>query len=286
MENGNGQVMGAVEATPTQTPESNIEIPVSPENPINVGGAEETTIPETPIEPEKEVEETTEPQEETKEVEEETKEFNPDEIDFDNMTPYDEVEGYNFGDLVREYGIDTDDQEALDEVKAYAKRLKDAGFNQEQANLFFRTFLDNVVNDMNEEKEMYTPANISKSLNEQLTIEEKRNYKPILNWIKSANVNGALPQKMINDAMSNPTLVKFLNVLYSNHANSRTPIEIQKPVIKGGLSAVGAVEKYQEWMKSQNTVSPEQTKAYVESLRKMVDSKSLEDFNNIFKSIL
>ncbi len=247
MENGNGQVMGTVEVTPTQTPESNIEIPVSPENPIDVGGAEETTIPETPIEPEKEVEETTEPQEETKEVEEETKEFNPDEIDFDNMTPYDEVEGYNFGDLVREYGIDTDDQEALDEVKAYAKRLKDAGFNQEQANLFFRTFLDNVVNDMNEEKEMYTPANISKSLNEQLTIEEKRNYKPILNWIKSANANGALPQKMINDAMSNPTLVKFLNVLYSNHANSRTPIEIQKPVIKGGLSAVGAVEKYQEW---------------------------------------
>lgn len=222
---------------------------------------------------------------EVKNEEIEEKIFTPDDIDFESMTPYDDVEGYNFSDLAKEYGIDMGDDEALGEIKDYAKKIKEAGFNQQQAELFFKTHLDIIINNKKAEEESYKPENIVKNLKENLSIEEQRNYKPILNWINQSNKDGALPQQLVNDAMANPTIVKFLNVLYKN-STSKTPVEVPKPVVKGGISAKTAVEKYKEWMNSQPNVSQENVKQYVLGLKQMVDQNSMDDFNSIFKSML
>lgn len=265
---------------------------VETSNPIEQN-TQTTTIPEMTnveekkddtVQPEEEKQEP-KPEEKQESKEEEVKEFNPDEIDFDNMTPYDDIEGYNFSSLAKEYGIDMSDEDALNEVKAYAKKIKDAGFTQEQADLFFKTQLDNILEAKRAEEELYKPSNIIKNLKEHLSIEEQRNYKPILNWINQSNKSGALPQKMINDAMANPTLVKFLNVLYKN-STSNTPVEVPKPVVKGGISSSTAVEKYKEWMNSQPSASQESVKQYVLGLQQMVDQNNIDEFNAIFKSIL
>ena len=280
----------SVQENVTETPIETTETNTTEDTTESI--ANELSDNENNIDNQESVEEQSETQEqenvdENKEVEEQ-EEFDPEDLDFDKEdeeTPiYKDIEGYD----LEEYKdiFDFDNEESLSFIKDELGKLKKAGFNQEQADLYIKSHLQSYQEEQAEEEKLHSKEYVKEKLKAKLSKEEQRNYKPILNLMKEISSTGAFPKEWITDAMSNPNLVKILNGIYKHQTNTNTVKEVPQPKQKATMTPTMAFEKYTDWIVSQKDTTLDKTSNFVESLRPYILEKDMDEFNQIFKSVI
>lgn len=232
--------------------------------------------------------EVAEPQQKQEEPKEESQEFDAEDLDFEqddaNNPIYKNIEGYDleaYKDI-----LNFEDEESVGFIKEELAKLKQAGFTQEQADLYIKSHLETYQEEQEEEERLHSKEYVKEKLKTKLSKEEQRNYRPILNMMKEISNTGAFPKEWINDAMSNPNLVKILNGIYKHQTNTNTVKEVPQPKQKATMTPSMAFEKYKDWIVSQKSVTLDKTHKFVESLRPYIMDKDMNDFNEIFKGIM
>lgn len=279
-----------ISSTPALQAETPIENEFNPENAINEieQGLNVTAEPE--VTPEKEIVNPENPEQQNLEVNPEkemdyNKEFNVDDLDMDeefNKKIVDDYDLTSFKDL-----LDFDSPEAMEVINEEIAKIKELGFNQQQAEYYIKSHLDAYQESIAEEREMYSAKNTIQRLNEKLTREEKMNYKPIVNWLKSVDKDGTIPKQWLNDVMGNPNLVKMLNVLYKGSLNGRNNV-VEQPVTNKRVTSISPLDvraKWQEWITKENNVTKEKSRAFLDEYKQYISKDDMEDFNKIFSTI-
>lgn len=184
-------------------------------------------------------------EEKPEQKEEDEKEFESEEVNFEEGQY--QIEGYNL-DKYSEV-LNFEDEGNMKIINEKMAELKKRGFTQEQAD----HFLESQIQLMEEyeadiKPQPVTRAEVMKVLTESLNREEKANYKPILSWTKEVGAEIGLTPAQINEAMSNPMLVKLMNGFYKKAANkgSVKTVEVKAPEPKALLGFDVAMKKVQE----------------------------------------
>ncbi|MGL4971241.1 MAG: hypothetical protein ACRC45_06390, partial [Cetobacterium sp.] len=168
------------------------------------------------VEPEEvKVVETETPTEENKEESspenDEDSKFSPEDIDFNENKLT--VEGYNLEKYAEVF--DFDNENNIKMIGAEMQKLKEKGYTQKEAEIFIDAKIEAIEEYEADIKPVpVTKSEVMKVLTESLSREEKANYKPILGWTKEVGESIGLTPSQINEAMSNPILVKLMNGFY------------------------------------------------------------------------
>lgn len=132
-----------------------------------------------------------------------------DEFDPDKMFDEEELVSYNFGIYNLEKFkdvLDFENQELHDEFNSYVLDLEAKGFTQEQVEFMLEREIAKPEPEKNKE-------DVKEVLKKSLTIEEKRNYSNINNFVTDM-IAGTEFEESKNDIMQNPALVKLFNQIY------------------------------------------------------------------------
>lgn len=188
------------------------------------------------------------PAPESKEETPDNSDYKAEDIDFEEDLNGAEVfEGYDLKKFSEVLNLENEENRAI--ITSEMRKLKAAGFNQAQAELF----VAEQIRIMEEYEADITPvpttrAEVMEVLKNSLTREEKANYKPILGWLKEDGKNIGLSDTQINEAMSNPVLVKLMNSFYKR-ASSKGSVktnEIKAPESTVTIGFESAMSKVQE----------------------------------------
>lgn len=236
---------------------------------------------------------------------EEKKVFDPNTVDFGDgsETKEEETEDKQEEELNGEYEgysldefkdvMDLSDPEDEKLVREKLKAYREAGFTQAQVNQVINDMVELYRQDAQEayekeleEEKLYTPEAILDRLKKELTTEEKREYKHVANWFSQIG-KGAIKDQHISDALSNPSLVKILTVLYKNSTNTNVVRDTGDTTPKSSsISPQAVFERWQEWIKGQKNVTRDASRNYIKQFENLISSDDKETFNQIFKSIL
>lgn len=218
----------------------------------------------------------------------EDKPFDPDNVDFESEDEdkpiYKDIEGYDleaYKDI-----LDFDGEESMAYIKGELAELKNLGFNQAQMEKYVNSHIKSYQEQQAEEAELRSEKHIKQKLNDQLTKEEKGNYKAILNWVRELSNNGAFPKEWVSETMSNAKIVKMFNSMYKSNTSNNKVQEVPNPTPKAVMSVKDAFNKYKDWIIQQKGASREKTTEFVESMRPYIADKDMEHFNEIFKSVV
>lgn len=189
--------------------------------------------------------------------------------------------------------MDLSDPEDEKLVREKLKAYREAGFTQAQVNQVINDMVELYRQDAQEayekeleEEKLYTPEAILDRLKKELTTEEKREYKHVANWFSQIG-KGAIKDQHISDALSNPSLVKILTVLYKNSTNTNVVRDTGDTTPKSSsISPQAVFERWQEWIKGQKNVTRDASRNYIKQFENLISSDDKETFNQIFKSIL
>lgn len=202
-----------------------------------------------------------------------------------------EYEGYSLDEFKDVMDLSDPEDEKL--VREKLKAYREAGFTQDQVNKVINDMVELYRQDAQEayekeleEEKMYTPEAILDRLKKELTTEEKREYKHVANWFSQIG-KGAIKDQHISDALSNPSLVKILTVLYKNSTNTNVVRDTGDTTPKSSsISPQAVFERWQEWIKGQKNVTRDASRNYIKQFENLISSDDKETFNQIFKSIL
>lgn len=202
-----------------------------------------------------------------------------------------EYEGYSLDEFKDVMDLSDPEDEKL--VREKLKAYREAGFTQAQVNKVINDMVELYRQDAQEayekeleEEKMYTPEAILERLKKELTTEEKREYKHVANWFSQIG-KGAIKDQHISDALSNPSLVKILTVLYKNSTNTNVVRDTGDTTPKSSsISPQAVFERWQEWIKGQKNVTRDASRNYIKQFENLISSDDKETFNQIFKSIL
>lgn len=202
-----------------------------------------------------------------------------------------EYEGYSLDEFKDVMDLSDPEDEKL--VREKLKAYREAGFTQAQVNKVINDMVELYRQDAQEayekeleEEKMYTPEAILDRLKKELTTEEKREYKHVANWFSQIG-KGAIKDQHISDALSNPSLVKILTVLYKNSTNTNVVRDTGDTTPKSSsISPQAVFERWQEWIKGQKNVTRDASRNYIKQFENLISSDDKETFNQIFKSIL
>lgn len=293
MEGENTTMQGTVDNSTPSTPDTT---PVSTEN-VDMGSVVENfgnevgdqNIQSQENQDSNSVENTTneqEPKTENEETVDDNKEFDPDNVDFESEDKpvYKDIEGYDL-EFAKDI-LDFESEEAMNYIKGELAELKELGFSQAQAEKYINSHLKFYRDQQAQEQELRSEKHIKEKLNEKLTKEEKGNYKAILNWVKEVSQTGAFPTEWIGETMSNPNLVKIFNAMYKDRTSNNKVQEVPQPTPKSIMSVKDAVEKYKDWIVKEKGASREKTTEFVNEMRTHISEKDMENFNQIFKSVI
>ena len=257
-ETGVNEVIDGQETTPEVAPEEIIDNPefdteFDLENPENTEG------------------EGGEPKEETEE------EFNPDNMDFSgNDTMFGKYDLSKYKDI-----IDFDNTEAMEAFRQEAVILEKLGASQE----LVEYICENVAG-MNEESQVpkITKKEVEANLKQHLTIEERRSYPVINNFVKDT-LKGTELEANTLEIMSNPYLVKLANYFYKKGVGGRvinqSNVPEQKPRVDYTLEAV-----QKNYLKFQaKNPTKEQENKYLSDLYKRIPDKDKEQFSFIYEGL-
>ncbi|MGL6100945.1 MAG: hypothetical protein ACRCZ9_03075 [Fusobacteriaceae bacterium] len=235
------------------------------------GGFEDATE-ETPVQTEEPVEEPSE----------DDVDFAPDEIDFEESKF--NIEGYNL-DKYKDT-LEFDNDESLGYINAEMQKLKSLGYTQKEAEIYIDAKLETA--EEYEAEKPYVPTtktDVMKLLNESLNREEKANYKPILGWTKEVGQQIGLSPQQVNEAMSNPTLVKLMNGFYKKAVSSGgiKTNEVKAPESKMSLDYGSAMKAVQD--KISNDMPKDQVIKYAQNLENSLKGEELEKYQQTYKRV-
>lgn len=195
--------------------------------------------------------------------------FDPEKVEFNGSYQF---AGYDLSKFENDIELNENSIQVLDN---YSKRFGELGLTQEQ--------VEGVIGMMiSQETENQSPESIMKSLDKNLTYEEKRSYKANCNLLKQA-LQGTQEEKLYNAITSDPTAVKILGRVIShirggaNVNGART----QREVRNAGRMLTGeqAVNEFTKYMTANPTADH---KAKKEELAKLLRT---EEDKTYFKTI-
>lgn len=216
--------------------------------------------------------------------------FNPE--DFNEEDEEGLMEGYSLSAFSEMLSLEDPEDEEF--VRGHLRQMQELGFTQQQVDHVIQMQIDLYQQELDEsdsvhqeQENEFTHEKVAQRLKDNLTTEEKRNYKSVLSWVKGME-NSGVPKEWINDAMGNPALVKMFHALYKGNVNTNSVQEIKQTQTKASQVTPQAVLKqWQGWMgKQKGTVSREQSREFISKYQNMISEADREQFETIFKSIL
>lgn len=253
------EVIGGQETTPEVTPEEIIDNPefepeFDPENSdITEGEGEES-------------------KEKTEE------EFNPDNMDLsENDTTFGKYDLSKYKDK-----INFENPEGLEAFRKEAVILEKLGATQE----LVEYLCENVIGLSEEElaPQKITKKEVEANLKQHLTIEERRSYPVINNFVKDT-LKGTELEGNTLEIMSNPYLVKLANYFYKKGVGGRvinqSNVPEQKPRVDYTLEAV---QKNYEKFQAKNPTQEQENK-YLSDLYKRIPEKDKKQFEFIYEGL-
>lgn len=213
-------------------------------------------------------------------------EWDSDLVDFDNPEEVQLTEGqYDFSRYSEMF--DLTNPEVVNTLNENTQALRELGFTQAQ----LEYYLDDMINLKNQisQKPQPTVEEIKEKLNTKLTVEEKRNYNSIKNWVRQAAGNDAEVSQLVNQALGNSQIVKILNAIYKSNLggnynpNSYAP----EPTNRGGIPLDNLAERFNSWLISEGRWQDKETKkAYLKELRNHVNKAELSKFDAKYRDFL
>ena len=192
---------------------------------------------------------------------------------FENDEDLYKIEDYDLSKYKDNF--DLANESTREELSTYAKTLKEKGFTQEQV----EWLIEDRLNDTDEE-ETADKSKVISNLKEKLTVEEKRNYKILNNYISSKLKDTDLADYR-EEIMTNPGLVKLINLLYKDNLNKTTNINSSVKSKEKKLSSISLQEAQQEV--NRLLVRKELTDDKINELRSNVIDR--EAFDSLIKII-
>ena len=192
---------------------------------------------------------------------------------FDNDT-----ENYNIGgyDLSKYKDIlSFEDENNMVEFNAYIDKFAKAGFTQEQIEFLID---DEIADD--EPKEL-TKQDIKERLN-SLSREEKRNYKAVNSFVNNA-LQGTELQGKERQIMSNPALVKLMNIVYKQSLGKTANLKSMQKINEKPIKTLTLDDAYDRLLESTKDNTIDKNKLIAELRARVADSKGLEELLSIIK---
>lgn len=216
----------------------------------------------------------------TTEQQEENTEFDPDTLEFEETE-----EDFVFGDYnLSKFkdNLNLSDEKVRNGFNELSKELKEQGFTQSQIEWLMQKEIDAIQN--KEQNTEPTKEQVMKELKENLTIQERKDYKVVGNYLKE-NLKGTELEKYYKEAMANPAVFKIVHALYSKNIPGK-PIETgttkeNKEVRQTGMTLEKAIQKYTEYL-SEHVGDREDRKPIISNLIKDLPKEQREEFKKLF----
>ena len=253
------EVVETVETTETQDIDDNLDIDSTETN-------ETTESTEN-----EEAEETTEQQEESTE-------FDPDNLEFEETE-----EDFIFGDYnLSKFkdSLNLSDENIRNGFNELSKELKEQGFTQSQIEWLMQKEIDAIQSKAQNTEP--TKEQVMKELKENLTIQERKDYKIVGNYLKE-NIKGTELEKYYKEAMANPAVFKIVHALYSKNISGKpiVPTEKNKEVNNSGMTLEKAIQEYTEYL-GKHIGDGEDRKPIITKLIKDLPKNQQEEFKKLF----
>lgn len=143
-----------------------------------------------------------------------------------------QIAGYDLSKY-KEMGLDLEDKESSQEFVDYIGKFKEQGFTQEQVDFIISDKLEEASKEkVKEPKKKLTREEIKENLNQNLSLEEKRNYKSI-NRFLGDSLQGTGLESYQDEIVTNPMLVKLVNAMYKKSLGKTTNINKVSQVKQG-----------------------------------------------------
>lgn len=252
------EVVETVETTETQDINDNLDI-------------DNTEIDETTESTE------TEETEDTTEQEEENTEFDPDTLEFEETE-----EDFTFGDYnLSKFkdNLNLSDENVRRGMTELAAELKENNFTQAQIEWLMEKEIYAVQNKNSVEP---TKEQVMKELKETLTVQERKDYKVVGNYLKE-NLKGTEIEKYYKEAMANPAVFKIVHALYSKNVSGKpiTATKENKEVRQTGMTLEKAIQEYTEYL-GKHIGDGEDRKPIITKLIKDLPKNQQEEFKKLF----
>lgn len=191
---------------------------------------------------------------------------------FDNDEDNYNISGYNLSKY--KDVLSFDNPEDMREFNDYIDKFSQLGFTQEQIEFL----IDDEINDSEEPKEL-TKKDIKEKLN-SLSVEEKRNYRAINSFVNNALIGTELQGKE-RQIMSNPALVKLMNIVYKQSLSKTTNFKSTQKRNEKPIKTLTLDEAYDRLLESTKDNSIDKNKLITELRSRVADTKGLEDLLSI-----
>lgn len=214
-------------------------------------------------------------------VEEEDSEENS-EGDLEDLFDEEDLEDpnqYNIGgyDLSKYKDIiNPDNDKDYQEFSDYISAMKDNGFTQKQVEFM----IDKEIAEEEQTPNKPDKKAIKEKLNASLTLDEKRNYKALNNFVSGA-IQGTDIENQREEIMTNPALVKLVNTIYKKTLGRTTNINRTKAPSEGRIKTMSidsAFDVLNQAMSDGGNIDE-----VIKNLRKKVSDK--EGFKDLLKVI-
>lgn len=216
--------------------------------------------------------------------------------EIDDMLGLIGTEKHMFGGVdLSGYGEDLnfEDQEVREIVLNNINDLKAQGLNNQQMQFMIGKQLEMYREGMAsaEEEKPMTPAEIKQTLEQELSVEEKRNVPALLKWANTAISPDLLTPEMKQALFTDPTAIKIMNALYKNMLSGGNTF-VQEPkqtaIARSAIQYTPevAMGHYQEWLKSQPTIDRTKVQEQINKLRGFITQDRVNDFDELFKALL
>ncbi len=216
-----------------------------------------------------------EPKEEKEETEEE---FNPDNMDLsENDATFGKYDLSKYKDK-----INFENAEALEAFRQEAITLEKLGASQELVEYLCENMIG--LNEEEQAPQKITKKEVEANLKQHLTIEERRNYPVINNFVKDT-LKGTEMENNTLEIMSNPYLVKLASYFYKKGVGGRVINQSNVPEQKAKITyTLDSVQKSYEKFLEKNPTKEQENK-YLSDLYKRIPDKDKTQFSFIYEGL-
>lgn len=188
----------------------------------------------------------TQEEESTEEQTQDNGEFNPDELEFEEEVTT------KFGDydLSKYKGvINFENEQVIEMFNTKAQELKEAGFTQSQVEYLLDKELEYAK--QQQENKALSKEKVMEELNKTLTVQEKRDYKAVGNFLKEITKGDEQLEKCYNEAMGNPIVYKLLHKAFNKSLGGTSiGVKTNVEVKENKVSFESALDEYTERLKA------------------------------------
>lgn len=214
-----------------------------------------------------------------KEIQDENTDFNPDELEFEENESDFTFGDYNLSKFKDDINL-TDDN-IRNFLNDKAKILKEKGFSQNQVEFILE---EEIKEARAKQITKSTKEDIIKDLKENLTIQERKDYKNVGSYLKES-LKGTELESYYTEAMSNPIVYKLIHSLYTKTLSGK-PVEIgttkdTKEIKKESKTLEQATNEYLDYLSKNLFTSEDKTKG-IENIIKDLSKEDKEKFKKIY----